>query len=260
MKNNKIENSTIAELKDGFIIKERLIDKENVYWCLFCNTGFDDFAIYPYKNLLVNAEKAMKLHIHDEHGEVFNNLLALDKEQTGLTDTQKEFLSNYYNGMNYDKDVSDKEIAEKMNISESTVRFQRYSFREKAKQAKIILALAELLEEMEEKHRVWKEHSGKSAKPVDENEKMLNTLFISMSPLVLKTFDFGKRKEEKRLLILKTIVAQFEKGKKYTNKEVDAILKEIYADYATIRRHLVDYGFMERTGDNREYWVKETVK
>ena len=158
--------------------------------------------------------------------------------------------------MAYDEDISDKEIAEKMNISPSTVRFQRYSFREKAKQAKIILALAELLEEMEAKHKVWKEKEAKSAKPVDENQKMLETLFSSFSPLVLKTFDFGKRKEEKRLLILKTIVDQFEKDKKYTNKEVDAVLKEIYHDYATLRRSLVDYGFMERTGDNREYWVK----
>ena len=59
---------------------------------------------------------------------------------------------------------------------------------------------------------------------------------------------------------MKTIIRQFEKDKKYTYKEVDAILKEIYADYATIRRSLVDYGFMERTDDNREYWVKEVVK
>jgi len=254
---NKIENATATDLKNGFLITERLIDKARIYTCLFCNMQYDADDIYTFKKLLVNGKKAIKLHIHDEHGEVFNLLLSRDKAQTGLTDAQKEFLSNYYNGMNYDKDVSDKEIAEKMNISPSTVRFQRYSFREKAKQAKIILALAELLEEMEEKHKLWKEKEGKSAKPVDENEKMLETLFESMSPLVLKTFDFGKKKDEKRLLILKTITCQFEKGKRYTNKEVDAILKEIYHDYATIRRHLVDYGFMERTDDNREYWVKE---
>ncbi|MCL1859608.1 MAG: DUF2087 domain-containing protein [Oscillospiraceae bacterium] len=257
---NKIQNATIDELIEGFIHTETFIDKTKGYTCLFCHTGFGEDDIYPFKKLLVNGKRAMKLHIYHEHGGVFNNLLALDKNQTGLTDTQKEFLSNYYNGMNYDEEVTDKEIAEKMNISPSTVRFQRYSFREKAKQAKIILALAELLEEMEAKHKVWKEKAGKSAKFVDENEKMLETLFESMSPLVLKTFDFKKKKEEKRLLILKTITQQFEKGKKYTNKEVDAILKEIYQDYVTIRRSLIDYGFMERTSDNREYWVKEEVK
>jgi hypothetical protein len=198
----------------------------------------------------------MKLHIQDTHGDVFNNLLDTDKTQTGLTDTQKEFLKNYYNGMNYDEGISDKDIAEKMNISASTVRFQRYNFREKAKQAKIILALAELLEEMEAKHKVWKEKEGKSAKPADENEKMLEVLFESISPLVLKTFDFGKRKEEKRLLVLNTIAKQFEKDKKYSDKELNAKLKEIYADFATIRRSLIDYGFMERTDDGRQYWRK----
>lgn len=246
MKNNKIENATIEDLKNGYVLKERFIDKANIYWCLFCHTGFDDFAIYPYKNLLVNAPKAVKLHIHDEHGEVFHNLLSDAGIQTGLTDTQKEFLINYYNGL------PDKEIAEKMNISESTVRYQRHSFREKAKQAKYILALAGLLEEQEEKLAKWAKE-----KPVNENEKILETLFESLSPLVLKTFfDLGKKKEEKRLLIMQTIIRQFEKDRKYTEKEVNAILKDIYDDYVTIRRSLVDYGFMDRTGDCREYWVK----
>ena len=187
--------------------------------------------------------RAAKLHIEHEHGGVFNNLLGLDKNQTGLTDTQKDFLGYYYAGL------SDKEIAEKMNISAATVRYQRHNFREKAKQAKIILALSELLEEQEEKFKKW-------AKPVDENAKMLESLFESFEPLVLKTFNFKKKKDEKRLLILQTIIKQFESGKKYTNKEADDILKPIYRDYATIRRSLVDFGFMERTGDCREYWVK----
>ena len=258
MKNKKIENATIEDLRNGYIIRERFIDKAQIYTCLFCHAAYDADDIYTFKKLLVTGKKAIQLHIKEQHGEVFNNLLALDKSQTGLTDTQKEFLSLYYNGMNYDKDVSDKEIAENMNISASTVRFQRHSFREKAKQAKIILALAELLEEMEAKHKVWKEKEEKSAKPADENEKMLSALFTSMSPLVLKTFQFSKKKrKEKILLVLETIVKQFEKGRKYTNKETDEILKQIYQDYATIRRELIDYGFMERTGDCREYWVKE---
>lgn len=253
---NKIENATPAELKDGFLQTERFIDKAQIYTCLFCHAQYDADDVYVWKKLLVNGKKAIKLHIRDTHGDVFNSLLAADKTQTGLTDTQKEFLKNYYDGMNYDEKVSDKDIAEKMNISASTVRFQRYNFREKAKQAKIILALAELLEEMEAKHKVWKEKADKSAKPADENEKMLETLFESLSPLVLKTFDFGKRKEEKRLLILKTIAQQFEKDRKYSDKELNAVLKEIYSDFATLRRSLIDYGFMERTSDGREYWRK----
>lgn len=37
---------------------------------------------------------------------------------------------------------------------------------------------------------------------------------------------------------------------------MNAVLKEIYNDYATIRRALIDGGFMERAGDCREYWVR----
>ena len=245
---NRIKNATISELKNGFILKERAIDKEKVYFCLFCNTGYDEGDIYNFKKLLVNANKAMKLHIYHEHGNVFENLLGADKTQTGLTDTQKEFLLNYYRGM------SDKEIAEKMNISESTVRYQRYSFREKAKQAKFILALSELLEDRENELK-----AEKSDVPLDENEKMLRILFNSVSPLSLRTFDFGKNKDKKRLFVLATIVKQFEKGRKYTEKEINAVLKEIYSDFATIRRSLIEYGFMERTNDCREYWVKENL-
>ena len=137
---NKIETAAVTELKNGFILKERFIDKAQIYTCLFCNTQYDTDDIYAFGRLLVNGNKAIKMHIKEKHGEVFNNLLSLDRDKTGLTDTQKEFLGYYYGGMN------DKEIAEKMNITASTVRFQRYNFREKVKQAKIILALSELLE------------------------------------------------------------------------------------------------------------------
>ena len=248
MKNKKIEDATIDELINGYVYgylyNWGACDKTKGYICLFCNKGFDEDDVYTVGKLTVNAKKAVRLHIGKEHGHIFRNLLAFDKNKTGLTDTQKEFLECYYSGLN------DQEIAEKMNISASTVRYQRFNFKEKVKQAKMILALSELLERELE---LW----GDSVKPVDENQKMLETLFESLSPLVLKTFDFKKKKDEKRNLIMKTIIKQFEEGKKYTEKEVNVILKEIYDDYATIRRSLVDYGFMERTSDCREYWVKE---
>ena len=246
MKNKKIEDAAIDELINGYVYgylyNRGLCDKTKGYICLFCNTGFDEDGIFTAGKLTVNAKKAVRLHIDKEHGHIFSNLLAFDKNKTGLTDTQKEFLECCYSGLN------DKEIAEKMNISASTVRYQRFNFREKVKQAKMILALSELLERELE---LW----GDPAKP-DENEKTLEMLFESLSPLKLKTFDYKKKKDEKRQLILKTIVNQFEKDKKYTHKEVDAILKEIYHDYATLRRFLVDYGYMERTDDCLEYWVK----
>jgi hypothetical protein len=140
----------------------------------------------------------------------------------------------------------DKAVAEKMNISASTVRFQRYNFREKVKQARVILALHELLDEKKQ-----------TQEPIpSQDENKAEQLFTSLSPLVLKTFDFKKNKDKKRIFILETIVKLFAKEKKYTECEINAVLKEVYADYATIRRSLITYGLMERTNDGGAYWVK----
>ena len=221
----KIKSELIAneELKDGFIYNA----ETKMFNCLFCSVCFEDGDIYSVDNRLVCAEKAVKLHISAKHGFVFENLLLMDKAQTGLTDTQKDFLRNYYAGL------SDKEIAEKMNISASTVRFQRHNFREKVKQAKVILALDGLLAE-----------KGDTLESLEASESgtKLKNLFSSVSPLVLKTFLV---KEKNKIFILETIVKCFEKGKKYTEKEINDVLLGIYDvllgiynDYASIRRGL----------------------
>jgi hypothetical protein len=49
---------------------------------------------------------------------------------------------------------------------------------------------------------------------------------------------------------------QFERNKRYDERELNSIIKEIYEDYATIRRYLIEYGFMERTSNCKEYWLK----
>ena len=234
---SKIEQATINELKNGFMYNIQT----KMFSCLFCAAQYEDGDIYSIGNRLVCAEKAIIMHISEKHGFVFDNLLSTDKVKTGLTDTQKDFLRNYYIG------ISDKEIAEKMNISASTVRFQRYNFREKVKQAKMILALYELFEEKEKRLSI-------SPMLVEENDERLETFFISVSPLVLKTFNV---KEKNKIFILETILQQFEKGEIYTEKEINNILKQIYdEDYVSIRRSLIDYGLMAREGGGKEYWVK----
>jgi len=219
----------VSDLKNGYTHDAR------AYACLFCSAHYEDGDIYTFGNRLVSAEKAVTLHIAEKHGSVFESLLSADKAQTGLTDAQREFLGQYYSG------IPDKEIAEKLNISASTVRFQRYNFREKAKQARMILALAELLEE-----KVG------TPKPVKTHDTGLDVFFESLSPPVLKKFDM---KEKNKLTILQIIIKQFERGRKYTEKEVNALLKPVYHDYVSVRRALIDYKLMARTGNGSEYWV-----
>jgi len=86
-----------------------------------------------------------------------------------------------------------------------------------------------------------------------EEEKILASVFESLQPLKLKVFS---SKEKKKIVTLRKIASQFEQGRKYTEKEVNFTLITIYEDFATIRRYLVEYGFMERTNDCKEYWLK----
>jgi hypothetical protein len=56
----------------------------------------------------------------------------------------------------------------------------------------------------------------------------------------------------KRRVLLEHIVATFEPGVRYPEREVDAVLRAWHDDYATIRRYLVDEGLMAR--DRGVYW------
>lgn len=86
-----------------------------------------------------------------------------------------------------------------------------------------------------------------------EEQKILSTVFASMQPLRLKTFP---PKEKKKVVILRTIAKEFEEGIRYSEVQVNEILKEIYPDYVTLRRYLIEYGYLERTRDGSAYWKK----
>ena len=74
-----------------------------------------------------------------------------------------------------------------------------------------------------------------------------------MQPLRLKTFP---PKEKKKVVILRTIAKEFEEGIRYSEVQVNEILKDIYPDYVTLRRYLIEYGYLERTRDGSAYWKK----
>jgi hypothetical protein len=65
------------------------------------------------------------------------------------------------------------------------------------------------------------------------------------------------QKEKKWLVILRWLAGRFEPGARYTEKQVNAILTEVHEDYATLRRNLVEYGFMRRERGGGQYWLAE---
>ena len=70
-------------------------------------------------------------------------------------------------------------------------------------------------------------------------------------------FVYGKLKSipaqrKKRRIILEEMVALFKPGKQYPEKEVNLIIADVFDDFCTIRREMVDEGLMER--ENNVYW------
>jgi hypothetical protein len=60
--------------------------------------------------------------------------------------------------------------------------------------------------------------------------------------------------EKKFLVILRHILEEFEIGMKYPEKRMNQILARYSADTATLRRSLVEHGFMAREGGGGTYW------
>lgn len=87
----------------------------------------------------------------------------------------------------------------------------------------------------------------------NEREKVLKNYFRFGVDGPLDTFP---SKEKRKYIVAEKIAKRFEMGKIYMEKEVNELLKQIYPDFATIRRFLIDYGFMNRSDDGVEYWVE----
>lgn len=85
-----------------------------------------------------------------------------------------------------------------------------------------------------------------------ELEQTIQNYTVSISPLVLKQFPV---KEKRKYMLLTIIAPCFDAVKQYTESEVNDLLKPIYHDFATLRRYLIDYGFLTRTPDCKTYWV-----
>ena len=75
---------------------------------------------------------------------------------------------------------------------------------------------------------------------------------------VLRTFFRDGRltevpaKEGKRRIVLERIALEFEPGVRYEEKTVNVVVGRFFPDHATIRRYLVDEGFLSREAG--EYW------
>lgn len=224
MDSGTVASSKVEDIKRGY----RFGPEERVYTCLFCGEPYRQGHVYPGDGGWLDAETAAASHIERAHTSALDALLAFDKKATGLTDLQKELLTRFNRG------ESDEEIVAAMSMgSRSTVRNHRYALREREKQARVFVAIMELVSENFPERTTGPARQKAGGGPL----KVL------------------PRREKKRFMIIESAAQRFESGRDYTAREVNDILQTICEDYATLRRHLIGYGYLQRDPDGRRYWV-----
>ena len=252
-------NASTEELKKGYTYNKQ----ECHYACLLCGETFESGVIYPMNGVHYDAEKAASTHVITQHPPIFDFLLAMGRVYTGLSAGQEELAKLFSAGH------SDKEIVALTGAnSPSTVRNQRFAIREKYKQAKVLVALVELMEELAARQKKSaKQDESKlinfhpAATNIDERyaitqaerDEVLNRYFGIDGNLLIKGFP---AKEKRKIIIMQKLISNFESNKQYTEKEVNDVLKRYYDDFVSVRRYMIQYGFLDRDEDGTLYRVK----
>lgn len=239
--------ATLPELKQGY--KE----SNTSYDCLLCGKQIEKGVIYPYENALYEAERFMRVHIEHTHQSVFAYLLGLDKKWSGITDHQGDLLRLFHQGK------SDKDVQEELEIgSATTVRHHRFALKEKERQAKVFLAMMELLKERDEyapafipPHKASQLFHDEQSIAEEEQQAIVRTFFqeggrLSELPAT----------ERQRRIILREISKRFDGDISYTKHDMNDALSEIHDDFITLRNALVEYGYFGQTRNGSQYWLK----
>lgn len=248
-----IWNYTVEEIVLGY--KEC----KDSYLCTLCGKELKKGLIYSIEDKLYDAFGAVNEHHRSEHGYTVDYILNQDASLSGISDVQQQILKLMSEG----KD--DKTIAQILGIAQSTVRNHRFKLREKEKQAKFFIALMQSLEE-KTKRSIRQADSGfieeihQTATMIDDRynvtdedrEKTIKTYMNENGSL--KQFP---AKEKKKIILLREIMKNFQHNKEYSENEVNQILESIYNDFPTLRRALIEYGFLERSIDCSVYKVKK---
>ena len=244
------DSVTLGQLKAGYI------STDSTFECLFCQESLKKGRIYRQGTDLVEAKLAMRNHITAAHTSTFGALLSMGKKGTGLSDTQRMLLGHFYDGL------SDKEIQPLAgNVSLSTIRNHRFVMREKARQAKVFVAVMDLLEgsHQDPGSRLIVIPGSKStdderfAITQAEFKKIIKGHFPEGPDGSMSRFP---RKQKAKVAVLIQILKRFDAKRRYTQVEVNEILTTASEDYTTLCRYMVDYGFLGRTRDGAGYWVE----
>lgn len=235
-------------------------EDDSKYYCIICGKEYEKGRIYEIDNELYDANGAVIQHLKKEHKNIAEYLLEQELSLTGISEIQRSLLKLILEGN------SDKEISQKMGIVQSTVRNHRFKLKEKEKQAKLFLVLMRSIEQetnkginktddglIEEHHQAATMIDDRYNITEKEREKAIATYMDETG--ALKQFP---AREKKKLTLLTEIAKNFKRNKEYKEIEINRVLKRIYEeDYPSIRRALIEHGFMERSADCKVYRVRE---
>lgn len=245
---SNVEKFSIDELVAGYAYAD------GAYECIECGARFEQGEVFAFDGRFFDAERSAREHVRREHPSRLEGLLER-AQGDGLTEHRREYLWLAAQGLD------DNEIAKRMGVAAATARGYRFALREKARAAKLFLAAFELAmsgetprggNEVVLPQEGVKMLDDRFVMTEDEREKIERGIFESFEPLKLKIFS---AKEKKKVVAIARIAQEFEAGRRYTEKEVNEILKGIYHDFATIRRYLIEYGYLDRERDCSEYWL-----
>lgn len=210
--------------------------------CNYCQ------ATWPSDSLPKQREE----HLNLVHGGNRSQLVHLKSRYNTLTPKQQDLLTAFASG------IKDQELAEQLQVAAATIRHQKFTFREKAKQAKLYLAIYESVfaqtaaaDQLIEPPAQATMLDDRWLITEDEVAQTLQQYFdFDQDPIRLKRWP---KKQKVIIIVLTRIITEIPSGQLLTEPEINAYLKPIYFDYVTVRRYLVDYGFLQRRADGRQY-------
>lgn len=169
-----------------------------------------------------------------------------------------------------DGELNGQVLAEKLGVTPATVTHHAAKLRE-----------ASLINERREKNTIYfslndyfiKNGSNATANLIyrtstQKGEEQMNEEFERVRQSVIKNFftATGQLKSipaqlKKKLIVLEYMVSKLEKGRKYTEKELNEFIKGFHQDFATIRREFIMHQFMFRENEiyelnPQEMWAK----
>jgi len=192
-------------------------------------------------------------HLNTVHGGNLNQLIHLKSRYNSLTAKQQDLLTAFATG------IKDQALAEQLQIAAATIRHQKFTFREKAKRAKLYLAIYNQVFNS----AVFDDEPTIKSKPVSPSiDSQLDTE-TATAEILQSYFDFATEPIKLKQLpqqpatltiVLKRIAVELPVGQPLPLAVLNAYLQPIYFDYSMLRHQLVANGFLKMTPDGANYW------